>query len=259
MKDSLQLIKNPLGIFALFVTFIDSIAGLVISVNFSNLKGCAERLPLIWFIVIFPILVLGVFVLLVIKYNEKLYAPKDFDNQEGFLIANGKIIKPNEEPKTLEKPEKIPLVNNNTWSMLAFSDSNLSKNMQLQIQEAALQRYSSDRNLEILSEVKVSRNLTCDGITEKNGEIFLFEVKANYHPGMRNTLNRCIARLSNVLQRAHYKAKHIVLILVTKDEMKKEEISALQENLNYGDSDLIIINYKNDDLLKKSKNSVLST
>ena len=122
--------------------------------------------------------------------------------------------------------------------------------MQLQIQEAALQRYSRDSNLVILSEVKVSRNLTCDGITEKNGEIFLFEVKANYHSGMRNTLNRCIARLSNVLQSAHYKA-HIVLILVTKDEMKKEEISALKENLNYGDSDLIIINYKNDDLLKK--------
>ena len=31
-------IKNPLGVIALFVTFIDGIAGLVISVNFEHLK-----------------------------------------------------------------------------------------------------------------------------------------------------------------------------------------------------------------------------
>lgn len=30
-------VKNPLGIIALFVTFIDGIAGLVISVNFEHL------------------------------------------------------------------------------------------------------------------------------------------------------------------------------------------------------------------------------
>ena len=130
MKDRLQLIKNPLGIFALFVTFIDGIAGFVISVNFSNLKGSGERLPLIWFIVGFPVLILVTFVFLVIKYNEKLYAPKNFDNQEGFLIANGKSIKPNEMPTPLGKPEKIPLEKNKkTWSMLAYSDGKPSENL----------------------------------------------------------------------------------------------------------------------------------
>lgn len=248
MKDSLQMIKNPLGIFALFVTFVDGIAGLVISVNFSNLKGGAERLPLIWFVVGFPILILITFVILVIKYNEKLYAPKDFDNQEGFLRANGKSIKPNEEPKALRMPERIPLKNNKkSWSMLAYSNSNLF----LQIQESALQRYSKDNDIEIKTEVQVARNLTCDGVAERNGEIYLFEVKVNYQSSMSDVVKRCVKRIAKVLQDSDYDNKHIVLILVTKVEMKVEDINALKEKMTCDNCEVIIENYKKDDILKK--------
>lgn len=83
-------IKNPLGIIALFITSIYGIASLVIGPNLDNLQGEWERLPIILFIILFPLVILAVFSYLVIKHNEKLYSPKDFDNQEGFLIANGK-------------------------------------------------------------------------------------------------------------------------------------------------------------------------
>ena len=44
MKNINMIVKNPLGVISLFVTFIDGIAGLVISVNFEHLHGAAERL-----------------------------------------------------------------------------------------------------------------------------------------------------------------------------------------------------------------------
>lgn len=252
MKDSLQMIKNPLGIFALFVTFVDGIAGLVISVNFSNLKGGAERLPLIWFVIGFPILILITFAILVIRYNEKLYAPKDFDNQEGFLRANGKSIKPNEDPKALGMPERIPLKNNKkSWSMLAYSNTNIHENLFLQIQDSALQRYSKEKDLEIKTEVQVARNLTCDGVAERNGEIYLFEVKANYQSSMSDLVQKSVKRLSKVLNDSDYEDKYIVLILVTKVEMKAENIKALQEKLKCDGCEVIIENYKKDDILKK--------
>ena len=53
--------RNPLGIIALFQSVIYGIGGYVISNGFSNLHGCCERLPLIYFIVFFPLIVLGVF------------------------------------------------------------------------------------------------------------------------------------------------------------------------------------------------------
>lgn len=96
MKDnSLKLfIRNPLGIIALFITFIYGIASCVFGVNFEYFHSCLERQIFIWFIVLFP-LIIFIALFLVVNHNEKLYAQKDFDDQYGFLIANGKIIKPN--------------------------------------------------------------------------------------------------------------------------------------------------------------------
>lgn len=87
MKQVEAFMRNPLGIIALFLSVIYGIAGYVISNGFSNLHGCCERLPLIYFIVFFLLIVLGVFTYLVVKHNEKLYAPNDFDNQDVFFIS----------------------------------------------------------------------------------------------------------------------------------------------------------------------------
>ena len=79
------LTKNPLGIIALFVSLIYGFACLVLSTSISNLKGQEERLPLIWFIIFFPIIILIGFLFLVIKHHSKLYSPSDYGNAESFL------------------------------------------------------------------------------------------------------------------------------------------------------------------------------
>jgi hypothetical protein len=81
MKD---LVKNPLGIIALFISLIYAFANLLLGATATSLDH-DERFPLIAFIVLFPIVVLGVFYLLVTRHHGKLYAPGDYKDDKSFL------------------------------------------------------------------------------------------------------------------------------------------------------------------------------
>ena len=74
------LAKNPLGIIALFIVLVYGFAALVTA--FAGSLSPSERLPLIWFLVLFPILVLAVFSWLVSRHGGKLYAPGDYRDEE---------------------------------------------------------------------------------------------------------------------------------------------------------------------------------
>jgi hypothetical protein len=102
------LTKNPLGIIALFVSLIYGFACLVLSTSISNLHGVNERLPLIWFIIAFPLIILIAFIFLVVKHHEKLYSPSDYRADEAFIQTIGKDkIKERQlkEVKELEQAE----------------------------------------------------------------------------------------------------------------------------------------------------------
>jgi len=79
------LSKNPLGIIALFIVLVYGFASLVTA--FSGSFTAAERLPLIYFLIIFPVLVLIVFAWLVSRHAGKLYSPSDFKNEDNYLAA----------------------------------------------------------------------------------------------------------------------------------------------------------------------------
>lgn len=90
MSDSLGissaakgLSRNSLGIIALFIVLVYGFAALTLGIN-SSLQP-AERAPLVWFLVMFPVFVLIAFGWLVSKHHEKLYAPGDYKSDEGFL------------------------------------------------------------------------------------------------------------------------------------------------------------------------------
>jgi hypothetical protein len=88
-----KLTRNPLGIIALFIWLVYGIAGLVFGLSSSSLQP-NEKLPLIWFLVGFPVVVLIAFYRLVAKHHTKLYGPRDFYDKEGFFKAlqSAKII-----------------------------------------------------------------------------------------------------------------------------------------------------------------------
>jgi len=77
------LAKNPLGIIALFIVMIYGFAALTLGASTHLVE--AERQPLVWFLVAFPVLVLVTFGWLVSCHHEKLYAPGDFKTDDSFL------------------------------------------------------------------------------------------------------------------------------------------------------------------------------
>jgi hypothetical protein len=102
MKD---LVRNPLGIVALFISLIYAFANLLLGVTVSALTE-QERYPLIIFIVLFPVIVLCVFYRLVSKHHGKLYAPGDYKDDQSFL----RTLSPQERQEKLEREvaESLP-------------------------------------------------------------------------------------------------------------------------------------------------------
>ncbi len=85
-----SLARNPLGIIALFIVLVYGFASLVTA--FAGSFTAAERLPLIYFLIAFPALVLGVFAWLVSKHSGKLFAPSDFKNEENYVKMQMSVV-----------------------------------------------------------------------------------------------------------------------------------------------------------------------
>lgn len=81
-NHAFKLSRNPLGIIALSFVLVYGIAGFI--ATSSNFQP-NERYLIIWFLILFPVLVLAVFYRLVTHHHDKLYAPSDFSNEENFL------------------------------------------------------------------------------------------------------------------------------------------------------------------------------
>ena len=79
-----SLARNPLGIIALFIVLVYGIAGLVLGLSAKSLPE-NQTFVLVWFLALFPCVVLAAFVWLVANHHSKLYAPTDFRTDASFL------------------------------------------------------------------------------------------------------------------------------------------------------------------------------
>jgi CheY-like chemotaxis protein len=79
-----RLSKNPLGIIALFIVLVYGFASYVTSA--SQLTP-AERMPVIYFLVFFPVIVLAVFGWLVSQHWRKLYGPGDYKDENNYVAV----------------------------------------------------------------------------------------------------------------------------------------------------------------------------
>ena len=93
-----KLSRNPLGIIALFIVLVYGIAALVLGLASRDLSA-AERVPLIWFLVGFPFVVLFVFAWLVSRHHTKLYSPADFRDDEAFI----RVLSPSQQRLRLDE------------------------------------------------------------------------------------------------------------------------------------------------------------
>jgi len=84
-KTATGLSRNPLGIIALFIVLVYGFAALVTA--FPGSLQAADRTPLVYFLVVFPVLVLAVFAWLVSQHANKLYGPSDYKDESNFVTV----------------------------------------------------------------------------------------------------------------------------------------------------------------------------
>jgi hypothetical protein len=82
-KSARELSKNPLGVIALFIVLIYGLASVVVIQG--NALDTFQRDVFVWFLVIYPVLVLATFAWLVSRHSTKLYAPRDFQDQAHWM------------------------------------------------------------------------------------------------------------------------------------------------------------------------------
>jgi hypothetical protein len=78
--------RNPLGIIALFISLIYGMSALLLGTSVKSLLP-ENQTTLVYFIVVFPFVVLSVFGWLVSRHHTKLYGPADYRTDKGFLDA----------------------------------------------------------------------------------------------------------------------------------------------------------------------------
>lgn len=79
MKDASQFIRNPLGLIGLFIVLIYGFGALVAGA--SPELTTDQRWVLVWFVVLFPPIVLSALYRLVTRHHSKLYAPADWKDE----------------------------------------------------------------------------------------------------------------------------------------------------------------------------------
>jgi len=123
-KTAKGLAKNPLGIIALFIVLVYGFAALVAA--FASSLSEAERLPLIWFLVLFPVLVLTVFGWLVSRHARKLYGPSDYKDEENYIRMQVEHLEAKVEKVDSASRWRLPLVSPVTTLPMPHSDSQLA-------------------------------------------------------------------------------------------------------------------------------------
>ena len=190
MNNAKGLAKNPLGIIALFISLIYGFACLVLGISAEKLET-SEKIPLIWFLVFFPIVVLAAFVYLVVFHHKKLYSPSDFREDRSFLETinkNQKIIdefnetedEPTKKISSLEDNENISKKsNNNILKKPESIEFNDFKNKYMQIEEIVIEKIKTIYCSTVKRNVRIKGlpRAEFDGVIIKEDEVIFIEIK----------------------------------------------------------------------------------
>lgn len=203
MVEKIGHIKNPLTVIAIFAAIAEISGTTVLPFIESENQGIY-----IWFLMLFPVFLVGIF-FLTLNFNHKvLYAPSDYKNEDNFLKSFGKATAEEKEEKLREEvkeAEESPSVEeavskssgNDTKPQEASSSSapirhatsfilnserhaSLMANVSL-AEKLSIMKLSKDMGLEFKTDVRFetpsSRKIIFDGLAIDKNKIHAVEVK----------------------------------------------------------------------------------
>ena len=139
MKDKISTVKNPLTVIAIFAGTAE-ISGTAIL----PLLGAESQQTYIWFLMLFPLLLI-IFFFLTLNWNHKvLYAPSDFTNEDNFV----NILQKPSIQETLSKIES-DLVDN--------EDSSIENTTENESDKKIIDNHSEKNTENVSNSSKVNR------------------------------------------------------------------------------------------------------
>ena len=262
-----KLSRSPLGIIALFVTLVYFFAALVVGPFGSHLEP-GQKWMLVLFLTLFPIIILGVFVYLVVRHHTKLYAPLDFRSDESFI----RTLTPEEQRSRREKEiaeEQLELNASKSTSSSTpeQDDNNLDEDPSLQMdastryllaEDLVLRQIEAEREVTVRRQVALqgkSKTVTFDGIIVQSNEITAIEVKYVSSPASIGTVQDSVRRFIEVFAQVRENGPattfKIVLAIVT--NLPPKSTRRLKEHFSktFGSESPIEVRYFNFDELRK--------
>ena len=263
--------RNPLSILGLFITLCYAITEIVFIVGLDKLKGMLERLPFIFFIIIFPFVLLFTVIKLIIKHYPKLYGPTDFTDEKSWweFATNERIlIKYRTEANELfckkSKNEKDGNSKANLEAMKVNSLESKAENTRIQainnltskialIEGVVIQKLSESYRLNFQRnvEIKDSRGkILLDGIAQKGFEIYFVECKICTKKLTFKDMEKTLSQVELITETLYNKDKDkevmgiIAYVNVDDSNNKMKKIITDFYDTHAPNIDLKIFNYK---------------
>lgn len=241
MVEKIGTIKNPLTIIAIFAA-IAEISGTVVL----PFIAAENQATYVWFLIVFPILLIALF-FLTLNFNHRvLYAPSDYQNEDNFLRSlpratfAEKVQKieaeiaeeaPSEQPDAQASPvssqQMIEVAPPISYQTLVRRSTQATYML---AEELIFRKLSKEFSSEIQREVKLGGRYIFDGIVRDKGVTTVIEVKF-----LRHSLT--VWQLRETLLRIHETAKLLpgeqatnfrVLLAIASDEgtLNQQRIAA---------------------------------
>ena len=200
MVEKIGHIKNPLTVIAIFAAIAEISGTTVLPFIESENQGIY-----IWFLMLFPVFLVGIF-FLTLNFNHKvLYAPSDYKNEDNFLKSFGKATTEEKEEKLREEVEEAEdsssteenasgddsasqkatsthasSKHSTSFVMNSERHTSLMANVSL-AEKLSIMKLSKDMGLEFKTDVRFltpsSRKIIFDGLAIDKNKIHAVEVK----------------------------------------------------------------------------------
>jgi hypothetical protein len=223
---AVKLARNPLGIVALFIVLVYSIAGLVLGLSGDALDN-SQRTILVWFLVLFPCGVLAGFLWLVSQHHSKLYAPSDFRDDSGFI----KTLSPEQQRVKVERDVKDLVEERGTQNLVAAPEP-VIRNTVVVAEDLVLRELEGEYGVSINRQVEVGGVAQLDGVFMHQGEVLAVEVKYTPSRLSRNRVAESLRQLETHARRLPWRRFKFIYAVVVDDldEINlADESSRLQE------------------------------
>lgn len=278
--------RNPLGIIALFISLIYGMSALLLGVSVDSLEPHNETI-LVVFIVVFPVVVLGVFSWLVAMHHKKLYGPRDYQTDQGFIEANN-AKNPASLGQRLENEidEDIPVDGDGSSAVSGVSDVQVdghaesSGKQTFQVNREAFLKYRENVMMrtylaeslvfqdlqnelggairrEVAVRTKSGRKLNVDGLVEHDAGTTIVEVKrANNQFNALRVLHEIPYRMRLIVDAVRAEgAQNVNFLLIIVLDAEEKEVGYVEKRIerfreDFGNSiEIRVYQYQN--LLKR--------